>query len=64
MPLDYQKLAGIPSNEEEGPNSAMAESQTSYSFLENTASVYMVQGNLKEFMKRKDEHEKIIYKQQ
>lgn len=57
MPLDYRKLAGISSNEEE-TNSAVAKTQTSDSFLEDTVSAYMAQGNPLEFIKGMDEHEK------
>lgn len=62
MPLDYQKLVGISSDKEEGTNSTVIESQTSNSFLEDTASAYMTQGNPKEFKKRMDKHEKIFHK--
>lgn len=41
VPLDYSKLAGISSDEEEGINSAVTESRTSDPVLEDTTSMYM-----------------------
>lgn len=64
VPLDYWKMARISSNEEEGINSVIAEIQTSDSFLEDSASAHMAQENSKGFMKRMDEYENIIHKQQ
>lgn len=60
--LDYRKMAVIFFDEEEETNSIVAESQTSNSFWANIASAYMMQGNLKKFMKRMDEHEIVIHK--
>lgn len=61
--LDYLKLAGISSDEEEDTNLGMTEFLTSILFLEDNASAYIMQGNLEELMKRMDEYEKIIHKQ-
>lgn len=43
LPLDYMKLDGILSDEEENKNLSIAKSQTSDSFLEYTALAYMVE---------------------
>lgn len=52
IPLDYRKLAGISSGEEEDTISAIIESQTSYSLLEDTTLAYVTQGTLDDFIKR------------
>lgn len=55
VPLDYRKIVGISSNEEEVINSTVAKSQTFDLFLEGSASVHMAQENAKELMKKMDE---------
>lgn len=59
--LDYRKLAGISSDEEEeeDKNLVFVESETSNSFLEDTASIHMV-GTPNNFKRRMDEQERVI----
>lgn len=48
--MDYRQLVGISSNEED-ENSAITESQTSYSLMEEIATIYMA-GTMEDFMTR------------